>query len=80
MAMQPLTNRLKRCDREMEKLNIKKAEIETRLADNELYEDGQRELLKQLLTDQAYIQKELDQVEEEWFAVQEEIEQHQSMG
>ncbi|MDG1904123.1 MAG: ATP-binding cassette domain-containing protein [Arenicella sp.] len=80
MAMQPLTNRLKRCDREMEKLNIKKAEIETRLADNELYEDGQRELLKQLLTDQAYIQKELDQVEEEWFAVQEEIELHQSMG
>ena len=80
MAMQPLTNRLKHCDREMEKLNIKKAEIETRLADNELYEDGQRELLKQLLTDQAYIQKELDQVEEEWFAVQEEIEQHQSMG
>ncbi len=78
--MQPLANRLKRCEREIEKLNIKKAQIETRLADNELYEEAQREQLKQLLSDQAYTQKEIEQMEAEWFAVQEEIDQYQALG
>ncbi len=77
-AMQPLTNRLKRCEREMEKLNLKKSEIEAKLADNSLYEEERRDELRDLLTDQAYVQKELEQVEEEWFGVQEAIEQHQS--
>ncbi len=80
LAMQPLANRLKRCEREIEKLNIKKVQIETQLADNELYEEAQREQLKQLLSDQAYTQKEIEQMEAEWFAVQEEIDQFQALG
>ena len=79
-AIQPLTNRLKRCEREIEKLNKAKSQIEAKLADNDLYNEENKDTLNQLLGDQAYTQKELDHVEEEWFSVQEELESIQSQA
>jgi ATP-binding cassette subfamily F protein 3 len=48
----------------MNRLNAQKATIEQKLADPALYQDG--EALKALLQDQAYLAKELEQVEAEW--------------
>lgn len=64
--LQPLTSKIRRSERVMEKLGLEIQEIESKLADNELYSDDNKQQLKQLLTDQAYIQKELDQAEMEW--------------
>lgn len=72
--LQPLTSRIKRAERVMEKLSVEKETNEAQLADTTLYSDDKKEQLKQLLTDQAYIQKELDQAEADWLAASEEHE------
>lgn len=64
--LQPLTSRIKRAERVMEKLGGERAAIETQLADTSLYSDDNKDKLKQLLSDQAYLQKELDQAEADW--------------
>jgi len=64
--LQPLTSKIKRSERVMEKLGAEKVDIETQLADTGLYSDDNKDKLKKLLTDQAYLQKELDQAEAEW--------------
>lgn len=64
--LQPLSSKIKRSERVIEKLNAEKQQIEDKLADNELYSEHNKEQLKKLLTDQAYLQKELDQAEMDW--------------
>ncbi len=64
--LQPLTSKIKRSERVLEKLAIDKNSIEEKLADNDLYIDENKDKLKQLLTDQAYLQKEIDSAEAQW--------------
>ncbi|HWM43820.1 MAG TPA: ATP-binding cassette domain-containing protein [Burkholderiales bacterium] len=60
----PNEARLKRLEELMTRLNTRKAEIEARLGDPAVYQD--QAALKELLLDQAYVAKELEQVETEW--------------
>ena len=76
-ALQPLSDRVKRAERVIEKLDVEKNAIEVKLADTNLYNEDNKEQLKQLLTDQAYIQKELDQAETDWMEASESLEQAQ---
>jgi len=64
--LQPLTSKIKRAERVLEKLGIEKQNIEDRLSNNEIYNDDNKDQLKQLLTDQAYLQKETDSAEAQW--------------
>jgi ATP-binding cassette subfamily F protein 3 len=68
----PLESRIKRLEEQIAKLNAQKAVIETRLSDPSVYEDRQR--LDAALVDQAYLAKELEQLEGEWLAKQAELE------
>jgi ATP-binding cassette subfamily F protein 3 len=68
-----LEARIKRLEETMAKLNAKKASIESQLAQPQIYED--REALKALLLDQAYVGKELEELEREWLEKQAELEQ-----
>jgi len=61
----------------MEKLGDEKQVIEEKLSDNDLYSDDNKDKLKQLLADQAYMQKELDQAEADWL---EATEQHEMLS
>ena len=56
----------------MNRLNAEKASIEARLADPTVYQD--REALATLLQDQAYVAREIEQVETEWLAKQADLE------
>ena len=66
IASKPKPNvaRVQRLEKEMAKLNERKAAIEAKLGDPALYQD--QEALKALLLDQAYVAKELAQIESEW--------------
>ena len=75
--LQPLSAKIKRAERVIEKLTIEKESIDNQLADNELYNEENKDKLKQLLADQAYTQKELDQVEAQWL---ESLEEHESLS
>jgi ATP-binding cassette subfamily F protein 3 len=60
----PNPSRVQRLEKEMAKLNERKAAIEAKLADPAIYQD--QEALKAALLDQAYVAKELEQAESEW--------------
>ena len=63
-SQRPSSPRVQRLEKKMAELNERKAAIEARLADPAVYQD--QEGLKALLLDQAYVAKELEQVEGEW--------------
>ncbi|HEY0845109.1 MAG TPA: ATP-binding cassette domain-containing protein [Noviherbaspirillum sp.] len=71
----PIESRIKRLDEQMAKLNARKAEVDAQLADPAIYGDANKEKLKALILDQAYIAKELEQLETEWLEQQEALEQ-----
>ena len=68
----PAEARLRRLEELMDRLNARKGEIEAKLSDPALYQNG--EAVKGLLQDQAYVAKELEQVEAEWLAKQADLE------
>jgi len=68
----PLESRIKRLEELMTRLNAKKSEIDTRLADPAVYQNA--EALQSALHDQAYVGRELEQVEAEWLQKQAELE------
>lgn len=72
--LQPLTSKIKRAERVMEKLAAEKQQIEQQLADNDLYNETNKDKLKAILADQAYIQKEFDEAEQQWLEASEEYE------
>ena len=69
----PLEARIKRLEELMARLNTQKSEIESKLGDPAVYSDG--EAVKTLLQDQAYVAREIEQVEAEWLQKQAELEQ-----
>ncbi|MBW8905648.1 MAG: ATP-binding cassette domain-containing protein [Betaproteobacteria bacterium] len=68
----PIEARIKRLEEIMNRLGSQKSTIEARLADPAVYQDA--EALKALLQDQAYVIREIEQVESEWLAKQAELE------
>jgi ATP-binding cassette subfamily F protein 3 len=74
-ARRSLEARLKRLEEMIARLNAKKADIEARLADPAIYQDGSKAALEAALVDQAYVGKELVQLESEWMEKQEALEQ-----
>ena len=64
--LQPLSKKVKRAERILEKLGEQKEKVDSQLADSDIYMEDNKGRLKDLLTDQAYIQKELDQAENDW--------------
>ena len=64
----PVEARIKRLEELMTRLSARKGEIEAKLADPAVYQDG--EAVKALLADQAYVARELEQVEAEWLEKQ----------
>ena len=69
----PIEARIKRLEELMTRLGARKADIERRLSEPAVYQDP--DALKALLEDQAYVQREIAQVEAEWLEKQAELEQ-----
>jgi ATP-binding cassette subfamily F protein 3 len=59
----------------MAKLNARKAAIDARLADPAIYGGAQKDDLKTLIVDQAFVSRELAQLEAEWLELQQRLEQ-----
>lgn len=72
--LKPLTNKLVRLEREMDTLNQNKNKLENALAEPDIYEESNKERLKELLQQQAQTIRSLEEVEEQWMQVSEELE------
>ncbi|MGB5080426.1 MAG: ATP-binding cassette domain-containing protein [Burkholderiales bacterium] len=73
-ARKPIESRIKRLEEQMAKLNAQKSAIDAQLADPAIYGEEKRETLKALIVDQAYVARELAQLEAEWLQRQEQLE------
>ncbi|HYR36723.1 MAG TPA: ATP-binding cassette domain-containing protein [Burkholderiales bacterium] len=67
-----LQSRIQRLEEQMKRLGVEIAAIEARLGDPATYQNG--EAFKALLSDQAYLRRELEQLETEWLAKQAKLE------
>ncbi len=74
-ARKPIESRIKRLEELMAKLNAQKSAIDARLADPAIYGEAHKEALKALILDQAYVARELAQLEAEWLEQQHKLEQ-----
>ncbi len=72
-ARRSLEARLKRLEEMIGRLNAQKAAVEARLADPTIYQDASKSALEAALLDQAYVGKELGQLENEWLEKQAQL-------
>ncbi len=71
---QPKLNRLKQMETEIEKLTRRKSEMETILAQPDIYQPGQKTLLTETLAEQTTLKQTLLRLEDEWMLLSEELE------
>jgi len=74
-ARRPIESRIKRLEEQMAKLAAQKSGIDAQLAGSAIYAEANKETLKTLILDQAYVARELSQLEGEWLKLQEQLEQ-----
>jgi ATP-binding cassette subfamily F protein 3 len=72
-ARKPIESRLKRLEEQLAKLNARKSAIDAQLADPALYGEARKDAVNTLIVDQAYVARELAQLEAEWLALQEQL-------
>jgi len=72
-ASKKLLARIKRLEEMIARLTAQKAELEARLADAALYQPESKDALQAALLDQAYVGKELSELENEWLEKQAQL-------
>ena len=70
----PLEKRIRELELRLDRLHREKVAMETALADGDLYAEASKDRLKELLLRQGRLNAELGPLEEEWLALQEELE------
>ena len=70
----PLTSKIKKLEQQMHMLGEQMAAIEEQLADISLYDEANKNKLKQILAEQSQLRSINDDIEEQWLALQEELE------
>ncbi len=73
-ALQPLRNKVKKLEQQLEKLQAREAELNASLADASLYEESAKARLLTLTSEHSQVKQQLDDVEEEWMMLSEELE------
>jgi len=72
--LQPLRNKVKKLESELEQLHIRKSDLDAQLADPALYEAGNSDTLKTLTMQHRQLEQQLQNVEEAWMESSEELE------
>jgi ATP-binding cassette subfamily F protein 3 len=70
----PLEQQIKKLEQRLEKLHAEQTRLHDELLEPALYEDAQKNRLKELLLRKAQVDKELEAVESDWLEAQEALE------
>ncbi|AXA90052.1 ATP-binding cassette domain-containing protein [Massilia sp. YMA4] len=70
----PIENKIKKLEEQIAKRNAQKADVDAQLLEPSIYDAANKPKLKTLLADQAFYTKDLEQLEGEWLALQEQLE------
>jgi ATP-binding cassette subfamily F protein 3 len=73
--LQPLRNLVSKLEKKIAELEQSKTQIDTQLAQPDIYSDENKSRLTQLLKEQAKVRQELEQAEEQWMGAAQELEQ-----
>ena len=73
--LKPLQNKLKKLEQEVDRHHATQKKLEQQLAAPDIYNDTQKDMLKQVLTEKLEIDRALEQAEEEWMTVSDLLEQ-----
>jgi ATP-binding cassette subfamily F protein 3 len=73
--LQPLRKEIQQLEKSLASLESRKSALEAQLADSTVYDEANKARLKQLLTEQAEIQRQINQTEETWLNKSEELQQ-----
>jgi ATP-binding cassette subfamily F protein 3 len=76
--LQPLKKDIARLEQDMDRLSREKATIDEQLADSRIYQDARRDELQDLLVRQGKISRDLDEVEEQWLSLTQQLEAAES--
>jgi len=71
--LKPLNNKIQKLEKNMSVLNLEKSEIHEQLASSVIYEDEHKDELKECLARQASVERSLQEAEEQWMVLQEEL-------
>lgn len=74
-SLSPLKKQVTKLEAQVETLQAQMAEIEEQLADTSLYEPAQKAQLQTVLGNQSQTKKQLDEDEEQWMMLLEELEE-----
>ncbi len=72
--LQPKRNQLKKLEKELETLHSKEATLNEALADAAIYEESEKAKLLKLTSEHNVVKQRLDEVEEAWMMLSEELE------
>ncbi|AQT62448.1 ATP-binding cassette domain-containing protein [Cellvibrio sp. PSBB023] len=72
--LKPLTNKLKNLESQLEKLQKRLGDIETQLSDSSIYEEKNKTTMQELIAEQGKLQSQLEETEENWLMISEELE------
>lgn len=72
--LKPLTNKLKSLENQLEKLQKRLGEIEAQLGDSSIYDDKNKATLQTLIAEQGKLQIQMEEAEENWLMISEELE------
>jgi ATP-binding cassette subfamily F protein 3 len=76
--VQPLKNNLRKLEQELARHQQEQQRLELRLADNALYQTGNKEELKQCIEKKAAIDRLIEAAEESWLEISEKLEAAQT--
>ena len=66
----PIEERIRRIEKKLSEAETKRKAIDEALALPGAYDDAHRETLKQQLVDQAYLKRDIEQLEADWLVQQ----------
>jgi len=70
----PIEQKIKRLDEQIAKRTAQKADVDAKLGEESIYDAANKAKLKQLLADQTFFTKDLGELEEQWLALNEQLE------
>ena len=71
---QPLRRQIDQLEKLMAQFSAQKQQLEAQLADSNLYQENNKDKLRSVLADQVRINQQLQETEEQWMLVQEQLE------
>ena len=72
-ALQPLKNKLRKVEQEMDKVQKRKEELDELMADQSLYEEANKGKLAELSGEYGEVNQRLETLEEDWLMLNEEL-------